>query len=433
MQFLSTITNCRKACFLLTFNAIMALPLAAQENSPYSRFGLGDVLPTQNILNRAMGGITAAYSDVQSVNFSNPASYSSLKLTTYDVGLDYNSRKLKTSNALKNFASNYLIPSYLNVGFPLSKKKNWGMNIGLKPNTRINYDLINRTLLTGIDSVIYNYKGTGGSYQFFTGMGYGGKHLSVGVNVGYLFGNKQYSTQMIFLNDTVAYQKADYADTTRFGGLTSTFGLQYQGKISKEVTYRFGATYTIKTNMSALRDIARNTFDYSANGNVAIDSIYRKSDQSGTIIAPGSFSVSGVLEKFENWMIGAEFNNNYWSQYRYYGQKEELKDSWTVRLGGQYIPSYLSRNYWSRVSYRVGVYYGTDFIAKGSGMKVSSFTFGFGLPVRRNFYTNQYTNINTSFEIGSRGSKANSVRESMFRFSMGFNLSDIWFVKRQYQ
>jgi len=411
----------------------MALPLAAQENSPYSRFGLGDVLPTQNILNRAMGGITTAYSDVQSVNFSNPASYASLKLTTYDVGLDYNSRKLKTSNALNTFSSNYLIPSYLNVGFPLSKKKNWAMNIGLKPNTRINYDLITRTLITGIDSVIYNYKGTGGSYQFFTGMGYGGKHLSVGVNVGYLFGNKQYSTQMAFLNDTVAYQKADYADTTRFGGLTSTLGVQYQGKIAKDMIFRFGATYTMKSNLSALRDIARNTFQYSARGNTIVDSIYRNADQSGTIISPGSFSVSAVIDKFENWMIGAEFNNNFWSQYRYYGQKEDLKDNWTIRMGGQYIPSYLARNYWSRISYRVGFYYGSDFIAKGSGMNVSSFTFGFGLPVRRNFYTNQYTNVNTSFEIGSRGSKVNAVRESLFRFSMGFNLSDIWFVKRQYE
>lgn len=433
MQFLSTITNCRKACVLLTINAIMALPLAAQENSPYSRFGLGDMLPTQNILNRAMGGLTTAYSDVQSVNFSNPASYSSLKLTTYDVGLDFNNRKLKTSNALQTFSSNYLIPSYLNIGFPLSKKKNWGMNIGLKPNSRINYDIVNRTILPGVDSVIYNYKGDGGTYQLFTGMGYGGKHLSVGFNVGYLFGTKQYSTQMVLLNDTVSYQKADFADTTRFGGLASTFGIQYQGKLNKDILYRFGATYTMKTSMSALRDISRNTFEFTSRGNMLLDSVYNLADQSGTIIAPGSFNIAAMLEKFETWMVGIELNNNFGSQYRYYGLKDDVKDNWTLRVGGQYIPSYLSKTYWSRVSYRVGFHYGSDYIAKGAAMNVTSFTFGLGLPVRRNFYTNQYTNINTSIEIGSRGSKANSVRESLFRFSMGFNLSDIWFSKRQYQ
>ena len=85
----------------------------AQENSPYSRFGLGNLTPAQNNLNRAMGGLTAAYHNFQSVNFTNPASYANLKITTYDIGLDYSSRTLNTLNPPKRFNSSYLIPSYL--------------------------------------------------------------------------------------------------------------------------------------------------------------------------------------------------------------------------------------------------------------------------------------------------------------------------------
>ena len=48
---------------------------AQTENSPYSRYGLGDVLPSQNIMSRGIGGVSAAYADVISVNFQNPASY----------------------------------------------------------------------------------------------------------------------------------------------------------------------------------------------------------------------------------------------------------------------------------------------------------------------------------------------------------------------
>src|SRR5258705_13483067 len=64
--------------------------LFAQDNSLYSRDGIGDLHPNTNIYNRRMGGISAAYSDppiegpsdprngkyYSSINFSNPASYS---------------------------------------------------------------------------------------------------------------------------------------------------------------------------------------------------------------------------------------------------------------------------------------------------------------------------------------------------------------------
>ena len=50
--------------------------LYAQENSPYSRYGLGDMAPPTNIENRGMGGVSAADADPLAINFNNPASYS---------------------------------------------------------------------------------------------------------------------------------------------------------------------------------------------------------------------------------------------------------------------------------------------------------------------------------------------------------------------
>ena len=60
----------------------------AQENSPQSRYGLGDIVPKANIVSRGMGGIAAGYSDYQSVNFINPASYSNLKTTIFEFALE---------------------------------------------------------------------------------------------------------------------------------------------------------------------------------------------------------------------------------------------------------------------------------------------------------------------------------------------------------
>ena len=90
----------------------------AQDNSPYSRYGLGDIHPTSHILNRGMGGISTAYADQMSVNFINPASYSRFyslqeartKKLAYgrillDVGLNFDNRTLRETNNPQKFTA----------------------------------------------------------------------------------------------------------------------------------------------------------------------------------------------------------------------------------------------------------------------------------------------------------------------------------------
>jgi hypothetical protein len=98
-------------------------PVVAQDNSPYSRYGIGDLVPPTNIASRSMGGISAGYTDVLSVNFNNPASYSSFqankelksnKLTSgravLDIGLNFDNRTLaEPNNPVKFKASNALL------------------------------------------------------------------------------------------------------------------------------------------------------------------------------------------------------------------------------------------------------------------------------------------------------------------------------------
>ena len=58
----------------LTCLLLAALPLFcfAQENSPYSRYGIGNIVPPGNIANRAMGGISAGVSDATTDQHSKP-------------------------------------------------------------------------------------------------------------------------------------------------------------------------------------------------------------------------------------------------------------------------------------------------------------------------------------------------------------------------
>lgn len=411
-----------------------ALQGKAQENSPYSRYGLGDFIPGQNILNRGMGGLSSAFADYSSVNFTNPASYASLKITTFDVGLDYNSRSLRALNPPRKFNSAYLIPSYMQIGLPLSKKKNWGMNIGLRPVTRINYDIVRNTRISGIDSAQYSYLGNGGTYQAFTGMAYGNKNLSIGFNAGYMFGNKEHSTKLSFVNDTINYKTTNSSDTTRFGGLFFNAGIQYKIKVNEKTILRLGFHGNLSTKMNATRNISRETIAFDPNIGIAvIDSIYKGQDQKGTIVHPSSWGAGFMFEGENMWMFGAEIGVANWADYRYFGTADKMVNNWTGRIGGQFVPDFKSSNYWQRVAYRLGASFGPDNVQLNRSIPQYMFSFGTGLPVRRNVYTNQYTTINTAFELGFRGNKSNDIRENIFRFSLGLNLSDIWFNKPKYQ
>ncbi len=450
MRLVSIITNPKsKLGFLLLLSSFAA---SSQENSPFSRYGLGDVFYGQHVINRGLGGLTAAYRDPlgQSVNSYNPASYSGISLVTYDIGLAIDSRSLRSAEPVKKFRSTNFTPSYVLLGLPLIRKKNKktnqmepnvGLVFGLKPVSKISYSIIDNRRVTNIDSVATLYEGDGGLYQGFIGLGKRWGGLSIGVNGTYNFGRKETDTRTIFLNDSVNYQYSNYSTVTTYNKFTLSGGLQYQFKTSKNTQMRLGFQGNAKHTLSASQDKIRETFFYDANGVlVPIDTASSKTNVEGTIQLPRSYTAgiafeTKTKEQLTRMMLSAEYESTKWSDYRFYGQPDKLIDNWQFRVGAQLSPDYLhALTFWSRVTYRAGFFTGKDHInADGNELKTYGITLGAGFPVlKRNSYTNQYSNIHTAFEFGKRGSQVNNVTESFFRFSVGFSLSDVWFIKRRY-
>ena len=209
----------------------------AQDNSPYSRYGIGDVVPNGNITTRAMGGISAAYSfdnsikavPISSLNIDNPASLGSLSNNSYinvlfDIGGEIDKHTLKSNNSPAKYTSNNTNISYLQFGIPIAGKKledkgiQWGLSFGLRPVTRINYKIEDYRRISNIDTALYTYEGNGGISQANISTGVKIKNFSFGVSTGYSFGSKDYSTKLRFLNDTIHYYSSNSAAKTRFGG-----------------------------------------------------------------------------------------------------------------------------------------------------------------------------------------------------------------------
>lgn len=432
----STMFKKIKLLGLLTMLATSILH-AQTENSPYSRYGLGDQLPSKNILSRGLGGVSAAYADVISVNFQNPASYARLKRATFDFGLEVDNRTLKAINPPRKFSSTSPIISYVQLGLPLSTKRNWGMNIGLKPVTRINYSIERQEPFAGneYDSLNTLFEGNGGTYEVYTGTGFGIKDLSIGFNVGYLFGSKDYSTKRYVLTDSSAFlYPSMHTNNTNLGGVFFNGGLQYTIKINKEDMLRLGGFGSLKREFSARKEEVVKTFQENATTGVidSIDVISRVS-QSGKIAYPGNFGAGFMYYKGDKWLLGVDFNQTKWSGYRYFGAMDSVQDSWSVHVGGQILPNAVNpKSYWSRVTYRAGLWYGKDYVRVTDDLPTWGVSLGLGLPMRPPSYSAQRSIINTSFEFGQRGNNSNLIRENFFKISIGLTLSDIWFIKRKY-
>jgi hypothetical protein len=441
--------------FFFLFTILAGSGLSAQDNSPYSRYGLGDLVPNTNIVNRAMGGISAGYSDFLSINFNNPASYSGFQTLVeprsnksisgrvlLDVGLNFETRSLRSPNQLEKFTSSNALFSYLHVGVPL--KKNWGLSFGIKPVSRISYKIQQNQLITDpvtgdkIDSAFTEYTGDGGTYLPSVGTGFRIKDLSVGFNVGYLFGKREATRRRALRNDSVLYTDSRQTTLSSFGDIFLNAGAQYTVDLSKATKLRLGVSGNLKQNLKGKEDFSAETFRRDVDGSdITIDSVFEKIDIKGEVVYPASYTFGFVAEhakeKGQGWSLGADFVTTQWDEYRFFGKGDAVQNNWQVRFGGQYRPQ-TKNNYFSNVSYRAGFYSGKDYITAGGELPQWGASLGLGLPIANynRLSLNQYTIINLALEYDKRGNDENLLKENMFRVSIGLNLSDLWFTKRKY-
>ena len=233
----------------------------AQDNSPYSRYGLGDIAPSQNIISRGMGGVSIAYNDYGlgglpfSINIVNPAALGNITKTKnfsntiFDAGAELDYHTLRSKN---------LMVSYLQMAFPVSGKKwenkgrSWAVSFGLKPLQRISYKLQQDRRIAGVDSIRSLYEGSGGVQQFnlstglkFTGKGKQKNELCVGLSTGYTFGNRDISTKNTIQNDSVQHYNYNAEVISNFGGIFFKFGTQYIMNLSSGASLRLGAVVSL--------------------------------------------------------------------------------------------------------------------------------------------------------------------------------------------
>jgi hypothetical protein len=419
------------------------------ENSLLSRFGIGNLNSQYFASNSGMGGMTAAYRDKFHFNPFNPASLPSLRTTAYEVGLFGKNTTIKSSGKsssgwsgnLNNLALGF--PTYSVINEVLDRKPRvfrWGMGLSLMPYSNVGYNINTVTKAQNpldSSSITSYFVGSGGTYRGMIGNGFSYKGLSVGVNVGYVFG-KISSIRQSILNDKLAVGYANYFDDNfSIKGLSWNAGLQYDITLDPKKNPNdkgdrkhivIGAYGNPSTNFTS-----KSNRNYTRVFGVLTDSISSFTDQTGTGVLPSEYT-AGIM--YENGLLfkgGIEYKATKWSEYKNTAKPETQLDATQFSAGVEFIiDKNKLKSEEEKMRWRLGFRTGKDPRSIGGEQITNTAgTFGVCLPLRVG-RGQQISYMNVGLEYGQLKTKV--VSENYFKINLGFTLNDnTWFLKKKFQ
>jgi len=399
-------------------------------NSPYTRFGYGDISDTNNGEQRALGGVSIGSRSNTSINTVNPASYSSVDSLTFmfDIGSSaLISRFSDQSKGATTFNGNL---EYITMQFPLSKKM--GFSAGLLPYSFSGYNFFSNDTAylantNKRDTVPYTktFIGTGGFSQVY--MGISAKlfnHLSLGVNAYYIYGTINNYRDLTF-STTSGYTSTTQANTIKANNFRFRFGLQYFNTFDQKNDLTLGLIYEPKIKLNG-------GFSQITTGvlNDTIDSSHPNYTAYGFEL-PTMYGI-GLNYTFDKKLsIGFDYSMQEWKNAEYFGKLDSLSNRSKLALGVEYQPNPKGRKFTDHIRYRAGLnmsdsYYKIEGTTPPKNYGISC---GLGLPLY-NKTTNSISMLNASFEYGKIGN-SNMLREDYYKISLNVVFNEHWFFKRK--
>ena len=433
----------KKNIYIIVAMLLMSICSYAQEGahssySPYSIYGIGDVMTEGTAFNKGMGGVGVATRNKRFINYMNPASVTARDSLSFmaDFGLEQKNTLYRQGD-VKSGNNTFNIYDFV-MSFPIYRSS--AFMVGVTPFSDVEYDFSsiekNPEIIGNTGNISYDSYGTGGIYQMFIGAGVTfWDRLSLGAQAIYYLGNIDKVTNMNYSNSS--YRSLNSGNELSLKAFTGKFGLQYEQKLGGDVSMVIGATYRLGTelkgyateyryaNMASLSDTLRYNVDTLAGSGV------RVADEIGVGIA---------IKKGDKWTAEFNYLRSDWTKSgfersRGFSVDGDSKFTSTVsqsfRAGFEIVPNRNDiRYYFKKCAYRAGVYYDQSYYKlDGNNVNSLGLTLGITLPVFR-----LYNGLSLGVDVGQRASaKNNMIRERYAKFVIGFNIHDLWFRKVQYQ
>lgn len=411
--------------FIVSLTLIFSVTAMGQtaSSSPYSFYGIGDLVFKGTVETRSMGGINMLKDSIH-INVQNAAGLSDLMYTTYSIGGNLNKTSLKTDS--DDESAQRISLDYLLIGVPISKRIVTA--IGLMPFTSVGYQIRNISDDESIPS--YRYYGNGGINRVYAGVGYKiNKSFSVGADFNYNFG--EISTSNISILSNIQYGTRE-KNISNISGANVNLSLLYNQKLTQKLTLFSSLIYSPEGELTLQnqRNIATVQFSETF-GETVIESEDIPVDDT-KIMIPSKFTLGLGIGQLQKWSVGAELSiiqakkfSNRFTDIR----QVSFENSTKLNIGGYYLPNFKSfTSYFSRVNYRAGFFYqNTGMVINNESITNFGITFGLGLPLSGSF-----SNMNIGYEYGKRGTtNAGLIQENYSNITISLSLNDKWFLKRK--
>ena len=390
-------------------------------SSPYSRFGLGDLQGNVFPVDNALGGGVTALSSSNSVNPSNPASYTSFRANSFlfSTGGLHNTTQIQ--NSTDKQVTNNSAFSHLTIAFPISSKL--GASFGMLPYSNIGYTLNARDSAENADMI---YTGDGGLSKVYFGGAYEPfKGFSLGINASYLFGGLNRRKKLDYDDESFFDSRSN--SSINLKGYYYELGLLYKKELANEKELSFGLT---ANNNSTLRAKRSNIVETISGPYEIVKDTASNVVEWGEVTLPNYISTGLMYRDGEKWLLIADYSMQNWDDYTLLGESDDLSNSMRLSGGLQYTPEFNSvTKYYKRMQYRLGAAYSnTPLTLNDTQLKEMSVSFGFGIPVKKS-----RTKYDVSLTLGQRGTTDNSlIKEQFVKFGLSVSYDGIWFVKRKY-
>lgn len=412
--------------FLFLLSSLFFIQLANSQNntnSPYTRFGYGDISDTNSGEQRAMGGVSIGSRSNQSINTVNPASYSSVDSMTFMFDMGISGLASHFSDPVGSKTTFNANLEYITLQFPLSKTV--GMSAGLLPYSFVGYNFYtsDTTLInsnTNIPDTIgftKSFTGLGGISQVYAGLSLNIlKHVSLGVNAYYMYGTVNNYRNLSFTNST-GFTSSTYLQTIRANNFRFRFGAQFYNTFDKKHDVSLGLIYESKAKLNG-------------EFNSTLSSVLTETDNKDSLKISETPTIYGIGLNYvydKRLTIGLDYSMQQWKDAKFFGVTDSLSNRSKLALGLEFIPNPRGRKYSDHIKYRAGFnmsdsYYKVDGVLPPKNFGIS---FGLGLPLR-----NSKTILNTTIEYGKIGSNT-LLREDYLKLTFNAVFNENWFFKRK--
>lgn len=411
---------------MLVMVAVMvaAMPARGQmsTNSPFTRYGYGQMVDGTFGRSQAMGDVAIGIYSPTQINPVNPATYTSTDSTTFlfEIGISGLVSNFRSNGASTNKFTGTL--DYVAFQTPITK---WlGASAGLIPYSYVgyNYEVSDSIALAGTENqnlYTQNFQGNGGVSQVYLGLSFNIlDYVTFGANGYYMFGNLNHYRTMEYTSSDLSGYPTVCKTQEHISNFNVRFGLQYHQKFGKDHKLNLGAIYEFKTKLSG---------DYTMTL-MGVDTLTESVKSKDYFEMPQMWGVGFSYTYANRLTVGADFTMHEFSKAKFAGVTDTLANRMKISVGAEYINNPMGRRYVDRMYWRLGANYRNSYVRIGDqSTRDFSITMGIGFPLRTS-----KTIIHFNMEYGNIGSgQFTALKENYFKFGFSFALNETWFMKNK--